>query len=769
MRCWTCCLLLLGIWSCSARMLYRDLSHIGSSSHQVRLLGTEPSDAHTRGETELKSTIKLGTLVSMLMSAVAVLIVRRFFWRAQCNISPTAVLAVRVFFAFSLAMVSATLVEAAERCGLETWQAVACMDAFRMFLAALTCIIAVFADSGLGSHVPVEYGSFIVLEGAACYAIAVHRLDVHLLLVGSCCVAVGLGTIGAALLVLGASHYEPGSQDRVYFFHKFFALMAMGTILGNMTAVFFWDVGLWVAPMVATLLGCIALLLCWIPSAGSAPAPQDTSGDEKSWVEMSKLSVCFTVAALFIPYYMVQQQSWTSWYLQAKEMKRNLGSVTSISPSSMQMVFYITRTLFAILLMVGVPLLGRSLPSAKNRCGLALALSSSAVACSAFLQGRHVGLSLFWQLPQFVLLGVADAIFLPAQSDLFLALAPPRAKHFVSTLAVCSHLVACGFLLLVEPSLAVFGMAIYAGQGMRAYLGDMAVLSFLVTLVLVHLNPQQCKSVIVLGLPAAWKRDNAITLIQRHGIRVTELATDDVTQIVEQCSHDQCDAVLVLDAGLQERLCEARSALLEAKVPILVPPVECCALERKEQWYRWMQANGFGELLPQRREGEFPCVVKWGNTTSGSSVSVVSSEEELAAEFPADVVVQKYVYGNSEYCWHFVSLNGCVHWQACVEHRFPVDFKTTPFIKAPLRKDQPRWQTLPSHLGDADVLKLQRVLESASYTGAGCFDLKFDSADGKMYIMEMNARMGGSVVFAPQSLFPEFFDTYSRCIKSQRD
>jgi biotin carboxylase len=263
----------------------------------------------------------------------------------------------------------------------------------------------------------------------------------------------------------------------------------------------------------------------------------------------------------------------------------------------------------------------------------------------------------------------------------------------------------------------------------------------------------------LLGLGQHWKDHNVLDRIQQQGMHAFEVATDSIDDIIAQCGNGQCDAVFVADASCQEKLCDSRLLLQQSRVPVILPSRESCALERKRVWSAWMCSNGFEKFLPQRQDGEFPCIIKFGNSQGGSDVHLVNSEAELA-NAPDDAVIQRYIPGKDEYAWYFLACKGQVRWYQCYVHRFAEDYEEIPHIKSSIKQCLPL-ATDRCEIADADVAALKQLVAAMNFTGIGFFQMKFSRQ--KMFIIELNVRLGGSAVFSNEPCLASFLEDYIRC------
>lgn len=103
-----------------------------------------------------------------------------------------------------------------------------------------------------------------------------------------------------------------------------------------------------------------------------------------------------------------------------------------------------------------------------------------------------------------------------------------------------------------------------------------------------------------------------------------------------------------------------------------------------------------------------------------------------------DNVVQEYIYESKEYAGYFVSHNGNI----TNAFAYVGEYGNTEYIKCAGGKFDPTPQKRVI-LNDKIKLVFEKFLKPCSYTGTCCFDFKIK--DRKLYVFEINPRMGGSL------------------------
>jgi hypothetical protein len=230
-----------------------------------------------------------------------------------------------------------------------------------------------------------------------------------------------------------------------------------------------------------------------------------------------------------------------------------------------------------------------------------------------------------------------------------------------------------------------------------------------------------------------------------------------ITDIVKKHEDKHSDAILIFDYKL--------SLLLEKTIttnfPLLLPKRSAIQMEDKFFALAWLNNNGFGQNIPAHCSlDHFPFVLKTGNSTSGKNVFIIRSSEDLEKHnlSRAPFITQQYIPGQFEYAYHFISEKGEIIHQVCYQHDFS---DCTNMNKGYIRGKR----ILNTKIKRIDLSNthnniLHLIIKKLNYTGIGCFDLKIK--DEQLKIIELNTRMGGSLIFYNHIMqdFPIFMKYY---------
>ena len=158
----------------------------------------------------------------------------------------------------------------------------------------------------------------------------------------------------------------------------------------------------------------------------------------------------------------------------------------------------------------------------------------------------------------------------------------------------------------------------------------------------------------------------------------------------------------------------------------------------KPRFNAWLKTSGYGELVPDIRDDDYPFVYKKRRDRAGRNSHVVHSrEEQRALEMAIDVrdyFKQRYVRGRKEYTSHFLVVRGKIAFDSTVEFTFHDEF----FIRGIREPDNTITKI------DTPFLPVfAEILETLDYNGTCCFNYKIE--EGRPLIFEINPRAGGSL------------------------
>jgi hypothetical protein len=167
----------------------------------------------------------------------------------------------------------------------------------------------------------------------------------------------------------------------------------------------------------------------------------------------------------------------------------------------------------------------------------------------------------------------------------------------------------------------------------------------------------------------------------------------------------------------------------------------------KAAFARYVKANGLAGLCPQIYDDPesaiFPCVLKRIDLNAGQGVTLVRSREELEQRLEEDTwrghptILQALAPGFEEYVTHCVCRRGRVLWHCSFAYTMAAsDMMRTPANVGSIR-------AIPAARGL--IAKIEAFLSPLAYDGPCNVDYKM-TPDGKLVVMEINPRLGGSLM-----------------------
>jgi hypothetical protein len=175
-------------------------------------------------------------------------------------------------------------------------------------------------------------------------------------------------------------------------------------------------------------------------------------------------------------------------------------------------------------------------------------------------------------------------------------------------------------------------------------------------------------------------------------------------------------------------------------------------LENKGRFAAYMRGHGLLDLCPatyaNAAEASYPCVLKRADRSSSWGVAVVRSEAEVEGLLRSpmfsgrQVVLQALVAGVVEYATYCVCKNGNILWHCT----FVTEVDRPETVKSEDNVLQRRIAPTPARV----LEQIQRTLAPLAYSGPCNLDYKLD-ADGDMRILEINPRLGGSLMLPEYS------------------
>jgi predicted ATP-grasp superfamily ATP-dependent carboligase len=167
----------------------------------------------------------------------------------------------------------------------------------------------------------------------------------------------------------------------------------------------------------------------------------------------------------------------------------------------------------------------------------------------------------------------------------------------------------------------------------------------------------------------------------------------------------------------------------------------------KVHFYQHIQTQGLVEDVPPTciDEASRPAFVekhgpfflrKPRKACGGQGILMVEPHIPL----PPDFLLQAYIPGSVEYTAHIVARHG--HLLCCIvyEYQHPPVATVIKTSALPMKRVEEKDRM-------AMVMEvLERVVSSCDYHGIGNIDFKIDPQDGRVKVLEMNPRLGGSLM-----------------------
>jgi len=166
-------------------------------------------------------------------------------------------------------------------------------------------------------------------------------------------------------------------------------------------------------------------------------------------------------------------------------------------------------------------------------------------------------------------------------------------------------------------------------------------------------------------------------------------------------------------------------------------------LEDKKLFVDYVSKNNLHKFFPRiytkacNRNEDKLVIVKPRDSAFSIGVYKKKLRELEDCEFDNNVV-QEYIYESKEYAGYFVSHNGNI----TNAFAYVGEYGNTEYIKCAGGKHDPTPQKRVI-LNDTIKSIFEKFLKPCSYTGTCCFDFKIK--DRKIYVFEINPRMGGSL------------------------
>ncbi len=182
----------------------------------------------------------------------------------------------------------------------------------------------------------------------------------------------------------------------------------------------------------------------------------------------------------------------------------------------------------------------------------------------------------------------------------------------------------------------------------------------------------------------------------------------------------------------------------EIHYALLPDKVSLQTLSNKALFAEYVKSHGLEKFCPQiyadKKQAKYPCIIKRTDLNAGAGVEVVLSEEHLEELLLQEIfntnpyILQQYIAGR-DYVTHAVCKNGKILWHHSYEYEN---------LGRQIRRNSLSANSIG--MPRSHIKRLEQFLKPLSFTGPCNFDYKF-SVDGTLQVMEINPRLGGSLMY----------------------
>ncbi|MCB0310349.1 MAG: ATP-grasp domain-containing protein [Bdellovibrionales bacterium] len=202
---------------------------------------------------------------------------------------------------------------------------------------------------------------------------------------------------------------------------------------------------------------------------------------------------------------------------------------------------------------------------------------------------------------------------------------------------------------------------------------------------------------------------------------------------------------------LMESHTERCLSLALGRFEMLIPDFTALSILRnKRKFAVYARLLGLQPLCPAWYDSaetvKFPCVLKRLNLNAGIGIQLVRSKRELAEILRTDLFVghpyllQEFLSSTTDFVLHGVCENGRLLWYRVYHYNL--------FDGDMIRKGQ--YSSRHISISSRQLSQLERFLVPLAYSGPCNIDFKV-TADGDIKVMEINPRLGGSLM-RPESV-----------------
>jgi predicted ATP-grasp superfamily ATP-dependent carboligase len=209
--------------------------------------------------------------------------------------------------------------------------------------------------------------------------------------------------------------------------------------------------------------------------------------------------------------------------------------------------------------------------------------------------------------------------------------------------------------------------------------------------------------------------------------------TDDILNYLESNQH-QINYVMPLD---ENHMIELRNVGIEG----LFPPAETVDIFcNKQKFANYVLEHNLSNYFPitytSQQKSEQLVVVK--PNYGGASTNVyVTTLDKLTPDIFINNVVQEYIDSKTEFAGYFVAKNGKIVHSFAYYRKYP----SVPYIKA-INDNTIQKRT---HIDNNYLEIIEKFIRPISFTGTFCVDFKL--AKNTLIVLEINARLGGSLSY----------------------
>ena len=239
-----------------------------------------------------------------------------------------------------------------------------------------------------------------------------------------------------------------------------------------------------------------------------------------------------------------------------------------------------------------------------------------------------------------------------------------------------------------------------------------------------------------------------LSLLKKHGIRSIKHVTDAGDLRWSPTLHS---VIPLLDKHATRLHQEISPGSWLAKRIIAPSPPAIKAFAHKQLFSAYIQQHSLEHLTPRhfhsiqdfQESGIQHAISKPDTGSSGVGCRILESGREAdgSDDTRGKMVIQEYIPGDQEWVTHAIANQGRVTKQVTYLYHLPDPVCIKTFgVKCPAER-------VPDAPVKLDVL--EQFLMPLNYTGVCCFNYKISIPDQQLKVLEINPRMGGSLMHGP--------------------